>query len=731
MDFSNTPNPYDFANPVTRQEMFFGRTDEMNEIRYYLDHAKTADRPINIALLGDRAAGKTSILNMTEIEARSRGCCTARIDLDEDDANSQISFFYKVFDGILGEACRMGAFGGLGAKTYETYLSVTSCFCVPDDKLFCPFLFPIQFAFAMKANNDRALVSDHSIKHDLALISDELKRPVAVLFDESNVLARSRVLLEKIRNIFMNIPGYMLVLTGTPDLFPVMDDVFSPIVRQFKKINVKEFSNKVDTENLVRKPLQRRGIALEVSDSEVSDIHRLSSGRPYEIQLICHLLFRRIQTSRAARMRLDLAVLEELRRELERSQDISGRKVLGSVMALGRKQLQALGILTQCNGRAPFEHLWNLHYAFEGTGLFTKNQLAAELDILKARGILSETDGAIRFEGDSFDSLYVKYFAAEQKISVEVRSVPFELALVFGIMRLVPPRGQIEVYIGPDAWESHQAAAEQLTSEDSNVDALAEGQLIADDLYFQMVDFRRKKEIPVVVASVSLSGASTAVMITPLSEAKDDTLEKLKKNLTAVKTRIENVGGALNIERHSLPVARLDLLSQKVTRTANEARRKRLAKGHVSRVADAWLGGNKEEAELHAELALTYDPEITGKPANNLGYYFLAVGKSERASELFRRALESPEGSEQTKTLAAYNLAVSLLMAGQRAPALEMLRSNVQAAKALAEDERRAACLLVPAFGEGGITFPEVSGPDIVESWTTLLARLQDKAAQA
>lgn len=231
----------------------------MSELLYYLDHAKNADRPINIALLGDRAAGKTSILNMTAIEARSRDFCTVRIDLDEDDAAMQMMFFYKVFDGIFTAACELQAFGGLQGKTYETYLNVITSHAIPEDKLFSPFLFPIQYALATKGGNLSAPVSDQQIKHDLMVVSKEMKRPIVVLFDESNVLAKSRVLLEKLRNIFMNIPGYMLVLTGTLDLFPIMDDVFSPIVRQFKKITVKEFSEKKDTAECVRSPLQIGG----------------------------------------------------------------------------------------------------------------------------------------------------------------------------------------------------------------------------------------------------------------------------------------------------------------------------------------------------------------------------------------------------------------------------------------------------------------------------------------
>jgi Cdc6-like AAA superfamily ATPase len=86
IDYSNLNNPYDFANPVSERDLFVGREDIMEDIKYYLDHATKAPRPINIALIGQRASGKTSILNMTEIEAHNRGFCVVRIDLDEDDS---------------------------------------------------------------------------------------------------------------------------------------------------------------------------------------------------------------------------------------------------------------------------------------------------------------------------------------------------------------------------------------------------------------------------------------------------------------------------------------------------------------------------------------------------------------------------------------------------------------------------------------------------------------------
>src|SRR5258706_15812086 len=117
MEIASLYNPYDFANPVADANLFIGRHEELNDIKYYLDHAKTAPRPINLAVLGPRASGKTSLLNMIELEAQKRKEYPVRIDLDEDDVTSQLRFFLKLFDGILTVACTNGAFGGKEGKT--------------------------------------------------------------------------------------------------------------------------------------------------------------------------------------------------------------------------------------------------------------------------------------------------------------------------------------------------------------------------------------------------------------------------------------------------------------------------------------------------------------------------------------------------------------------------------------------------------------------------------------
>lgn len=220
-------NPYDFANPVTNMDVFSGRDAEKEEALYYLKEAFSAPRPINLAVLGDRASGKTSFLNFIQQSSDTLGFICVRIDLDEADSEGAFGFFFKIFDGIVTAVCASDAYGGLSGKTYDTYLDIVNTFVVPEDKIFCPFLFPIRYAKAMSVGHgSTAQVPDNSLKLDLQNIARTLSKPILVIFDECDVLYKSRVLLEKMRNIFMNIPGYMLGFVGQTHYFHLLTMFF-------------------------------------------------------------------------------------------------------------------------------------------------------------------------------------------------------------------------------------------------------------------------------------------------------------------------------------------------------------------------------------------------------------------------------------------------------------------------------------------------------------------------
>jgi hypothetical protein len=339
-------------------DVFADRIREREDINYYLDHASASPHPISVALMGARAAGKTSLLNFTEQAAKSRNLLPVRINLDEENVATSFSFFYKIFDSIFWTGLAAGSFGGFCGLKYDGYLDTTTAFKTDGDKLWMPFAFPLVFAKAASTKSTTvAQFPDNIFVHDLEKIREEVKRPIVLIFDECDLLSKSRSILQKLRNTFMNLQGFMLVFAGTPQLFPLMDDVFSPIVRQFKKIPVREFGEKKDTEECIRKQLE---LVKDLLPSDVlllppdflDEIHELSSGRPYEVQLLCHAMFKRIQSGHTKRLALNFAVLEDVQRELAKEQDISSRPVLSAVRSLSDAQLRRLSPFCRVDGGA-------------------------------------------------------------------------------------------------------------------------------------------------------------------------------------------------------------------------------------------------------------------------------------------------------------------------------------------------------------------------------------------
>jgi len=742
MDLSEFHNPYDFANPVADEDLFVGRKDEMEEIKYYLDHAKTAPRPINIALLGQRASGKTSMLNMTEVEAKRRDFCTIRIDLDEGDVKTQLSFFYKLFDGIFTQACECGAYGGKEGKTYDTYLDIVNTYAIPKDseeKLFCPFIFPIQYAKAMGSGNINAQLSDHNYKTDLTKLQSEVNRPIVLLLAEGNVLAISKINLEKLRNIFMNVSGFMLVITGTPDILPVMDDVFSPIVRQFKKITLSGFKTKSETEDCISKPLKKIGITphevIDLQTSVVKEIHDLSGGRPYEIQLICHILFKRLQLKKARKMTLHISVLEDVRRELETSQDITARPVLTKLRHIKKNQLSALKLLCACNGRATFEDIWKVEYIINRENVWTKEALNRELGDLTKEEIITIDRGLLKFNGDDFDKVYTKYFAREKGVSLSFPDFPLE---VFLDVRM---RAQIQKIEGIEAIDKLflnldtdlSTVFEEISSRIKGASDILDPHVgILEDLFPIMLHYRDLESVPFIFLRISSSLLNAQMCYYAAHPIATKQIGECLRKIEELKNNIREVGGDLVFDTKNLTVIPPEILCKYIMSSSNDRLKNNVTGLLEGEMFNEYMNRKSIKGALcNADLLYNYFENKGPGLCNNIGYVFMNSERLDEAAQLFEMAIIDYK-DEKDRALPNYNLGIVNAKRKYYKEALFKIELSIQQLIESGSKKVICSCLVVPKLINGRLLFEEVrEEPDLIvvtlEAKTSLALLLREQ----
>jgi len=709
VDLSRAANPYDFAHPVPDAKQFIGRKPELEDIKYYLDQGKVVPHPISLALLGPRASGKTSVLNVVEAEAMARGYLAVRIDLDEGDVKSDFGFFFKVFDAVVMATFLSGGFGGITAKTYDTYVDIVYSNEIPDDKTFCPFLLPLQYAKAKGRVSSVQSVSDSSLKHDLTLIRQHLNAPLILLFDECNVLAHSRVILEKLRNLFMNMSGYMLVLTGTPDLFPLIDEVFSPIVRQFKKIPIGAFSNLIETEDCIRRPLKELDAEILVDRTLVAEIQELTGGRPYEIKLVCHFLFRRIQEGSADKMNLDTGVLEAVKRELETSQDVLARPALRKIRSLGLRDLLGLSLLCPCDGGVTFEDAWAISHVFKLSEGWSRDELNALREAFLASGLLVEKAGKLSFVGDDFDRIYSRFFAKERDVSIFQAQSVLEW-ISHAISAFVKPHQGAKVVAREasisDANE-FETVARQLSGELKG-DVFQGHDSLALQLYFDMGNHGSGTQIPVLCIETGIPSFLARSWIYAAEPSGLGAMPLVQEALAACSYRATEVGYPFSFYGFVISVPSVSVRARAVAESPNKTLASVIWTTHWAGCLTAYLIDNLPLAREQREAARILSPailaEFSDKMIVNSGYMSFALGDASTAEEEFIRALGGPNAA-----LAHYDLAMVLISEGRLRESQKHLLSAISLVES-AKTAENCIRLFFPEETEGRLIVKEKKG---------------------
>ena len=277
-------NPYDYIKPIKDEKKFADRRNELKEIEYVLDLTKGGTY-FNVAILGERRVGKTSLLNIIAKEAGKRKLLTVMIKLDENNANL-LEVFKMVEESIISEGSKYGVF----PKWKDYFSEIINGV----EKIELPLLLP-KIYFSKKIKKD-ADVSYTTLENDMGKLWEQAKKKldgIVVMVDESQLLVKDKALLQRIRNLFETIDGYVLIFSGTPDMLEGLSEVFSPIDRFFVKVYLGPFKTKEDAEEAILKPISYMDIKFD-TDS-MNRLIEISRRYPYEINLISHIAFRMSQ----------------------------------------------------------------------------------------------------------------------------------------------------------------------------------------------------------------------------------------------------------------------------------------------------------------------------------------------------------------------------------------------------------------------------------------------------
>jgi tetratricopeptide (TPR) repeat protein len=258
--------------------------------------------------------------------------------------------------------------------------------------------------------------------HDLGKLKEEARRQgiptIVLLFDECDLLAENEAILQKIRNVFMEVDGYILVFSGTEKMFSSISNVFSPIPRFFKRIDVGNFREFKEVEEALLKPLDDEEKAA-FDNSCIPDVYRITNGSPYEINLIAHYMYRRWKEGKSPKIQLSPEVLDDVLNELERLGKGGHYEIANKIKLYWADYLKILISLLEFPN-VPQEWLieYNLLDKIETIQLkdvyAEKSILRNYIKYLKEDGLIGEKDGKLFFKGDTFDVLYLKYLCASK-----------------------------------------------------------------------------------------------------------------------------------------------------------------------------------------------------------------------------------------------------------------------------------------------------------------------------
>ena len=685
------PNPY-VLGPIKRRDRLAGRSHELKELEYYLGLARAGQSP-HVALIGQRGVGKTSLLRAVAELAASHSLLPVSIDLNESKVRSAGVFWHDLYSTLILEAAELDCWGGVTGRIYSSL--VEQLFQKTAINLeFAVLQFPLAIA---RHDGDLAGLQcpDALIVHDFRKVRQELQRHglqgVALLLDEGDCLGAQRGLLQMLRNVLQRVDGTCFVITGSESLFDIVADVFSPIPRQFHRLNVTRFSEWTETLELLQGPTPKE---VWPSMPTVVELHEVCQGDPAELQLYCHHMYKAIEGGSVNRMELTPEVYRSVRGAYRAHSQAVELKVLNAIDELPDELLvksrwlrrRRLSLEENVELERLLRELRNGHALSADSIRQLHEAIAAGYKELHERGI-SSTATSLSLIGGTVTAGYWKSLVQTKKTKrwawVDGDLAALARDVIAGALAEIG-QGTVRGRVG----ENEIGATEAL----GNLRAGREFKNVArGDLSRWMlacVASREKKTLTLIDVTYRLEWRRTTPIVVSYVGSDATELRQLGEAWMAMRREIlRGHGIALAIERFTEVEAPTNREMWRLGRTAAVLPPSDVfGPGLMSQALDLFVEGRLEEAlgAFEAMLGDRDEPLLR----NNVAYCLTAMGRAAEALAHIRK------GAELETPLRQHNLGVAEALNGNWDAAKRALRQAWKMQEEAPEEED-VLCMLI------------------------------------
>lgn len=264
-------NPFTPGHTVDPQ-FFAGRKKEIEKFKMFLKNTCQGN-PMNMAILGERGIGKSSLLRTCENLARAKRCIVVRVDLD-----AAISTINDLVITILQEIKQEG---GAYSKIFKASEKAK--------RFFDTYNISAGIMGVSLSLDRHKQTFSHETRLELKkvwCIVKEYVPAIVIMLDEAEQLEHIEGCLQFFRNTFSRIAeekmNFMLLLSGKLSLFRKIKEIHSPLARFFNPVSLSELNSEESIE-AIEKPLSSSNF--KFTDEVKNKIVEVSQGHPYIIQL--------------------------------------------------------------------------------------------------------------------------------------------------------------------------------------------------------------------------------------------------------------------------------------------------------------------------------------------------------------------------------------------------------------------------------------------------------------